>query len=246
MQSFWSSFHSLSEEESLPSVPVRRRGRKAGYTCPPMSHSILKTFHTWLSGRSGGVAGGQLRSPPHPPPPPYARVRDLQPEARLCARHAPSSHAGKDHHTFLLCVPPSGITHPDHIQSVYGAILYVASDDTLYYARFGSLNTVGGDTSSLTAVRACLGHAAHDLPLCCVLNSYDILAERCAGEAQKFGRARAISSASIKPNGFKHSFVPEQFGRSFAMARQLGTSVLCVVDAVGTSLASQRAHLVVS
>ena len=142
-------------------------------------------------------------------------------------------------------VPPSGITHPDHIQSVYGALFYVATDDTLYYARFGSLNAVGGDTNSLTAVRACLGQTAHDLPLCCLLNSYDILAERCACEAQKFGRARAISSASIKPNGFQHTFVPDQFGRSFAMARQLGTSVLCVVDAVGTSLANQRAHLVV-
>ena len=84
VQSFWSSFHSLSREEPLPSVPVRRRGRKARHTSPPMSHSILKTFHTWLSGRSGGVAGGQLRSPL--PPPPYARARDLQPEARLCAR----------------------------------------------------------------------------------------------------------------------------------------------------------------
>ena len=105
----------------------------------------------------------------------------------------------------LLCVPPSGITHPDHIQSVYGAILYISSEDTLYYARFGSLNAVGGETSSLTAVKACLGPAAHDLPLCCVLNSYDILAERCACEAQKFGRARAISSASIRPNGFQNT-----------------------------------------
>jgi len=146
----------------------------------------------------------------------------------------------------LLCVPPSGITHPDHIQSVYGAILYISSEDTLYYARFGSLNAVGGETSSLTAVRACLGPAAHDLPLCCVLNSYDILAERCACEAQKFGRARAISPASIRPNGFQNTFVPDQFGRAFAMARRLSTSVLCVVDAVDTSLASQRAHLVAS
>jgi hypothetical protein len=146
----------------------------------------------------------------------------------------------------LLCVPPSGITHPDHIHSVNGAMLYIASEHNLYYARFGSLNAVGGDLSSLTAVRACLGPAAHDLPLCCVLNSYDILAERCACEAQAFGRARSISSASIRPNGFQNTFVPDQFGRAFAMARRLSTSVLCVVDAVDSSLASQRAHLVAS
>ena len=146
----------------------------------------------------------------------------------------------------LLCVPPSGITHPDHIHSVNGAMLYIASEHNLYYARFGSLNAVGGDLSSLTAVRACLGPAAHDLPLCCVLNSYDILAERCACEAQAFGRARSISSASIRPNGFQNTFVPDQFGRAFAMARRLSTSVFCVVDAVDSSLASQRAHLVAS